>query len=118
MKTRTSIIIYFGLLCLWGCKKDQEPKMRNCGCDSEPEVILNEKGKIVFEKGEPTLYTVYWAGRPLSVCIDSTFKKILTENEIVDNDSIDFVGGGKSSCSDCNNCEPLFPVSIMSMKKI
>jgi len=106
MKSLVHTIIYIFLLTAIGCEKDEEPKKIECGCDSEKEIDINSiKGKIEFDiTDQPVTYVLHGYGTALIVCKDSTFQRLLEQNNVVDGDSIVFGGEAKHLCTDCEFC--------------
>lgn len=117
MKILINIIAYIFLLTAIGCKKDEEPKKINCGCEGDKEIdVSNVKGKIDFDITDPPVsYTLYGYGTALVVCIDSTFQRLMEQNNVIDGDSIVFGGEAKHFCTDCEFCG-LIKVTSLSKK--
>ena len=109
------IFVSTWLLSLSGCTRDEELKKINCGCASNAEaVITNVKGKIEFNTyNQPVSYMLHgYYGTGLMVCTDSTFNRLLTQNKIMDGDSIVFGGEAKNTCNDCEFCGLISVTSI------
>lgn len=117
MRISINIIVYIFLLTAIGCKKDEEPKKNECGCESEKEADINNvKGKIEFvTSDQPVSYTLYGYGTALVVCIDTTFQRLLKQNNLIDGDSIVFGGEAKHFCTDCEFCG-LIKITSLSKK--
>ena len=112
------IVISACILILYGCTRDKKLKNINCGSGSDAEaVITNVTGKIEFNTYNlPVSYMLHgYYGTGLMVCTDSTFTRLLTQNKVMDGDSIVFGGEAKNTCNDCEFCG-LISVTSMSKK--
>ncbi|MCF2489225.1 hypothetical protein [Dyadobacter sp. CY347] len=107
MKLLIKTILYTWLLCVIGCKEDQEPQKAQCGCDSDAEALIDSiSGKIEFNSAEqPVRYILEgYYGAGFMVCNDATFQGLLVQNKIMSGDSVVFGGEAKHTCRDCEFC--------------